>query len=254
MLPLLVPLNTSMLATLLRTGASQSGSEALVIHRKSTEVDLDALDNVLPFVGKRTIIPRCGDAIPSTSWGSNLHHLLIPAAWESFRQETFAKTGNHCEICGWWNGLDCHELWEYHEPIEGIPSDVCGVQRLVRLMPLCSRCHETYHLGLASMQRRIQQAGDRLGSYNRYTPRETEEYCYLNKENWQRRSRRPWALDLSCMAPGPLIIKRAWHKNEDGTFVGKTQTGQSVTIILGVALQCGKENYPARPPEDGYCE
>lgn len=253
LIPLLVPLHTPILPRLLQAGATQSKSGAAVVRRGSS-IDLRALDDVLPFVAKQTIVPRCGDSIPATSWGSNLNHLLVPDLWEQLRRTTFAETGGHCEICGFWNGLECHELWEYHEPVPGLPEMICGVQRLVRLMPLCTVCHETYHLGLASMQGRIQPAGDRVGAYNRYTPTETKEYCDLNKETWERRSKHPWALDLSCMAPTPLVIRRTWRRNEDGTIVAKTKTGESQTVILGVAWQCGKESYAAVPADEGYFE
>jgi hypothetical protein len=200
LIPLLVPANTPILPILLQAGATQSKSGAPAIRRDS-RIDLRALDDLLPFVAKQTIIPRCGDSIPATSWGSNLHHLLVPNQWHELRRKTFAMTGGHCEICGFWNGLECHELWEYHEPIPGLPETVCGVQRLMRLMPLCTICHETHHLGFASMQGRIQSVADRVGAYNRYTPIETKEYCDLNQQIWERRSQHPWALDLSYMAP-----------------------------------------------------
>lgn len=253
LIPLLVPSDTPILPRLLQAGATQSKSGAPVI-RRGSPVDLQTLDDVLPFVAKQMIVPRCGDSIPATSWGSNLHHLLVPDQWEQLRRKTFAESGGHCEICGFWNGLECHELWEYHEPVLGLSEMVCGVQRLVRLMPLCKACHETYHLGFASMQGRIAPAGGRVGAYNRYTLRETKEYCDLNKENWQRRNEHPWALDLSCMASSPLVIRRTWRRNEDGTTVAKTRLGESQTIILGVAWQCGKESYPAVPTDEGYFE
>jgi hypothetical protein len=248
LIPLLVSVETPRLPILLQSGATQSKSGAPVI-RRGSRIDFRALDDVLPFVAKETITPRCGDSIPSTSWGSNLHHLLVPNQWQDFRRQTFARTAGHCEICGFWNGLECHELWEYHEPIPGLPDTICGVQRLVRLMPLCTICHETYHLGFAGMNGRMQAAGDRVMAYNRFTPTETKEYCDLNKRNWQRRSQYPWALDLSCVSPGPLAIRKTWRRNDDGSISAKTQTGPSVTIILGVAWQCGKEAYSAVPAE-----
>ena len=253
LIPLLVPADTPMLSRLLQSGASQSPSGAPVI-RKGSQIDFQVLDSVLPFAVRQTITPRCGDAIPASSCGSNLCHLLIPSYWETLRQQTLAKTGDHCEICGWWNGLDCHELWEYHEPIAGLPESVCGVQRLLRLLPLCSRCHETYHLGFANVKGRQEKACARLEAYNRYTPYETREYLHLNEEAWKRRSQNHWALDLSCVAPGPLVIQNKCRRGDDNVITIKTRTGESHTILLGVAWQCGKESYPAIPIEAGYFE
>ncbi len=252
-LPLFVSSNTPLLATLLRAGACQSKSGALAI-RKGSPIDFQVLDSVLPFVARQSVTPRCGDSIPASSWGSNLHHLLAPACWETLRQQTFARTGNHCEICGFWDGLECHELWEYHELLPDTPKDVCGVQRLVRLMPLCTRCHQTYHLGLAGVRGRQEIACSRLGAYNRYTPEETREYLHFIIEAWKRRNNNHWALDLSCLAPGPLIIQEKWQRGDQGEITIKTKTGESHTILLGVAWRHGRESYPEIPPESGYDE
>lgn len=129
MIPLLVSVDAPILPMLLQAGAAQTQIGAPVI-RRGSQINFRAPDSVLPFVAKGTVVPSCGDSIPATSWGSNLRNLLIPDQWEKLRRSTFARTGGHCEICGFWKGLECHELWEYHEPAPGLPETVCGVQRL----------------------------------------------------------------------------------------------------------------------------
>ena len=219
----------------------------------ATRIHFNVLDDFLPLVGRQVITPLLGDLIPPTSWGSSLFNLLTPGCWELLRAQTFAKTGGHCEICGSTGQLECHESWEYHEPIpDHLEKGGVGVQRLVRLMALCSECHDTQHLGLANVKRIFPKVIDRVQSYNRWTASEGRRYWDFLEARSRRRSRCLWALDLSRMAETPLMVKGNWRMGSDGWLSAKTKTGESTTLIFGAGWRRGDVSYPAMSTDAGY--
>lgn len=211
------------------------------------------LDPYLPHVAKRVIKPLLGDMIPSSSWGSSLANLLTKTSWDELRATTFIQYGNRCEICGSSSDLECHEYWEYHEPIiEGH----FGIQRLVRLMALCSDCHDVHHLGLMNVQGRLKWALDRLGAINRWTESEIKDYYRFVGGRFERRSEYPWALDLSIIGDTLLRVKGSWKLQEGGTILGKTATGETETLLLGVQWRFAREEtiHEAINAQDAYFE
>lgn len=250
-LPLLVP-DGSVVPKLVAAGAETS--QGAVFIRYGAAIDFAALHDFLPFVAQNAIVPRMGDLIPRTSWGSNLNNLLTRSCWNQFRKRTFSLTAYRCEICGSPEKLECHEVWEYHDPLPDAQPDTCGVQRLVRLMALCDLCHETYHLGLANVKRRLHIAGERVRAYNRWKPSEIGEYMNLIMFRWQQRNQCSWVLDLSCVNGLPLIVEGKWGLQDDGFLRGRTRMGQSQTLILGAAWEHAGVSHPALPPDVGYCE
>jgi hypothetical protein len=178
---------------------------------------------------------------------------LVNSFWQSLRQQTFAKTGNHCEICGSWNGLECHELWEYHEPTARFAKQgIAGVQRLIELMPLCNRCHETYHFGLAGKKNRSEIVASRIAGYNRYRPDEISEYLAFLIKSWRRRNNYRWVLDLSVLSPLQLSIQERWVTDEDGALTTITERATSNTGLLGIPWRRGEQSFAAIPAEQGY--
>ena len=93
-------------------------SEAGAYIEKRSSKALADLTNVLPSRLSELMI---GQAIPSTSWGANLHNLLSDTDWNALRASTFAASCYRCGICGTSNGLECHELWRYDEPFPRTP-------------------------------------------------------------------------------------------------------------------------------------
>lgn len=250
-LPLLVP-DGSVVPKLIAAGAETSQGTAFI--RYGAPIDFDALDEFLPFVARRVVMPRLGDLIPGTSWGSSLNNLLTRPCWTELRKRTFSIFGNRCEICGSAEDLECHELWEYYDPLPKAPPNTCGVQKLVHLMALCHLCHETYHLGLANVKGRLYIAGERVRAYNRWNSSEIREYVKFIMDRWQRRNQFTWVLDLSCVNGLPLIVEREWRVESDGFLQGQTRTGESQTLILGAAWERDGVSYPILPTEVGYCE
>ena len=234
-LPLLVP-DPSALPRLLSAGAEQGAKGAYI--RRELKIDFVALDNHLPFVARQVIVPMIGDLIPETSWGSSLANLLTKGCWDKLRQRTFALTGHGCEICGSARKLECHELWEYHEPLpEYAAKNACGVQRLLKLIALCSACHETHHLGFANARGRFETVGERITAYNRWSQEEFKQYVEFLYARYERRSTCSWVLDVSCVAEGGFVVQGKWRLQDNGFLCCDTHTGTSETMLLGVRWQ-----------------
>ena len=76
--------------------------------------------------------------VPYPTKNINLHRRLTPYRWRKLSKETYAKAGGVCEICATaYPRLECHEDWEF--------DDFRGIQRLKRLMAICTLCHRSIH-------------------------------------------------------------------------------------------------------------
>jgi hypothetical protein len=135
-----------------------------------------------------------------------LARMLTKSSWAALRGDVLPKTGGRCEMCGTGGDMECHELWEYHEPTGDWP----GVQRLQGIIALCKPCHETHHLGYADARGRLGATLERLAASNRWSMDETRDYAGFLRERQERRSKFQWVLDVAAIArPGRVLrVKR----------------------------------------------
>jgi hypothetical protein len=97
--------------------------------------------------------------LPSTTWGSNVRGLLSGKQWDAIRLPVCAAARNRCEVCGRTGRRqdgrvhrpDCHEVWAFEV------RDGRNVQRLARLIALCSACHSLQHMGRDAAQDRSER-------------------------------------------------------------------------------------------------
>ena len=133
--------------------------------------------------------------VPQTSWGRNIRALVDKDTWRAFcREHIYASTGSLCLICGgrgpqW--PVEADEVWRF--------DDAAGVQRLHGIVPLCPACHEVRTAGLATANGRAQAAATHLAWVERITVSEARKRIQSSLDEWQLRSRRTWAIDLSYM-------------------------------------------------------
>src|SRR3546814_4388402 len=78
--------------------------------------------------------------------------MLSTRSWKLLRDVVIARVGG-CEDCGSRANTECHELWSYDEDL--------AVQKLAGFRAVCKDCHETYHLGYASVRDRYAVAFQR---------------------------------------------------------------------------------------------
>ncbi|MGF6534948.1 hypothetical protein P3T20_005762 [Paraburkholderia sp. GAS206C] len=207
---------------------------------RESGADLPSIDDFLPYAAKRSVRPFLADSIPETSWGSSLSNLLTWPCWNRLRQSAFVETGHRCLLCGTAGKLDCHEIWKYYEPTKGGKihrGALCGVQRLVKLIPVCADCHETFHLGLAGIRGRLNIAVERVAALYRLSDDEREAYFAMVKEDWYRRNEFSWALDVSVVGTSLLEIKPEWELQPDGSLSATQKYGTSHTFVLGAPWQ-----------------
>jgi hypothetical protein len=225
-------------------------------------VDFEHLDHLLPYVARRSIKPLFGDLIPYSSWASNLSRLLTRSSWDRIRRPIIEASGHRCEICGAKESgkeIDCHEQWEYHEPIF---AGKRGIQKLVGLWVMCADCHATMHL-TRSNSGRGSDALERLRRIGRMSEREVQAYRAFVFDRLDKRSKVNWVLDVSSLAgPEPLVVHSAWTLDAEGLLnrdnqVNEEKTIRSQTMLLGAAWTFSVKDspiYPARAVEDGYYE
>jgi hypothetical protein len=140
----------------------------------------------------RPEVPRLTvELVPSTAWGSNVRSRVRPSVWDRLRRAAYAAAGHRCECCEATGRLEAHEVWEY--------DDAGRIQRLVRLLALCPRCHQVKHYGRPTGGRKA-DALAQLCRVNSWTKAQALAHVAEAFEVWRRRSAAPWTVDLSVLS------------------------------------------------------
>ena len=99
-----------------------------------------------------------------------------------------------------WNTarLEAHERWSYDEETK--------IQKLVRIIALCHRCHSLTHYGLAG-RRQVQKFAEKhLMTVNGWTEEQVSEHCNEQMSLWRERSKYHWKLDVSLITDSGLEV------------------------------------------------
>jgi len=142
--------------------------------------------------------PLTIELVPKTAWFENLRSRMTTLEWDRVRKNSYKLANYQCEICGG-KGIDqgfnwpveCHEVWEY--------DDASHIQKLVRLIALCPRCHQVKHFGLTQMRGNRRQAIEHLEAVNNWRRDQAENHVVEAFALWEKRSKHPWTLDLSVL-------------------------------------------------------
>jgi hypothetical protein len=141
------------------------------------------------------------ELVPATCWCSNLRSELRPKDWDILRKAAYASTNFHCEVCACKpKKLDAHEVWQY--------DDKNLIQTLVRLQPLCARCHEVKHIGLAEVRGNMSRAVHWLSRVNEWTYPVAMRYVTAQFEIWSHRSKFQWTLDVNYLQGLGIELKK----------------------------------------------
>ena len=120
----------------------------------------------------------------------------------------YRRAGYRCEACGaprdrdarrW---LEAHERWSYQRETRSGRM----IQKLTRLVALCTPCHQATHFGHAQIQGRDQEALAQLCHVNGWTAQQAWEHVDAAFATWQRRSEHTWELDLSMLTDAGVTI------------------------------------------------
>jgi hypothetical protein len=169
------------------------------------------------------------DLIPRTSWFRNVRDAVDPADWDRLRRMVYRRAGLRCEACGARRvQLEAHERFAYDAR--------AGVQRLVRLICLCSACHGVTHFGHTRLRgdAAAQAAINHLQTVTGMDAGETERHIRDAFDLWTRRSQSPWRVDLAVIAAAGIRLREAGH--EGGRADARIRPDPDVTPP------------PARPP------
>jgi hypothetical protein len=157
------------------------------------------------------------DLVPETCWFTNVRSCVSPADWERLRRMIVGRAEERCEICGrgaepdtrrW---LEAHERWTYDE--------LRGVQRLGRLICLCTDCHEVTHFGLAHVRGRDDVALKHLIQVTGLTEPQAEAHVAGAFREWEARSRLQWSLDLSILTDAGVTVQPPPHAHQRAASV-----------------------------------
>lgn len=149
-------------------------------------------------------VPRLAlDLIPSTCWFTNVRSCVTRDDWKRIAMGVKHRAGKVCELCGTKPDpaqklyLDAHERFEYVE----------GVQRLVRLVCACTKCHLALHYGHARATGREDEAREWLAHVNGWDKAAVDAAVDAAFAVWAQRSRQEWTLDLSIIERAGVVVK-----------------------------------------------
>lgn len=144
------------------------------------------------------------DLVPDSCWFTNVRSCVSPQDWERLRRMITRRAGMRCEACGatedrqaqqW---LEAHERWVY--------DSATRVQRLARLICLCTECHRVTHFGYAQVRGLESEALAHLIKVAKMHPLEARRHIDDAFALWRVRSSTAWALDLSILTNAGITI------------------------------------------------
>lgn len=200
-----------------RTGSSSAGPDMAAL------AGWMPLPELLPGEDRQFGSGLFVDLIPASCWFTNVRSCITGKDWDRVRRMVYARAGQRCEACGgqrdrdakvW---LEAHERWEYDE--------ATSMQRLRRLVCLCTRCHESTHYGRATVYRYDGRALAHLMSVNRWSERTAQRHIEAAFDEWDRRNTRDWTLDLSMLTAAGVTLAGPPQARQHRTIANETLHG-----------------------------
>lgn len=210
------------------TGAFEHLGAWRIPHQEGLE--LRRLKPWLPVVAQPTIVPRIGELIPASSWGSSLANLMSHRDWEALRRREFVRTSGRCQLCGSARQSELHEEWRYEDPAR---TSTFGKQVLERLIVVCQPCHHTHHLGLAQSRGFLSAAQNRMARLNRLTLKESNIVVGALFARYEARSKVFWDLDVTVAALPAIKLRVGWSTVHDSFL---SPRGGAPISIAGLAI------------------
>lgn len=137
------------------------------------------------------------DLIPSSSWFINVREYVDTVDWERIKEMCKKRAGYKCELCkskpnySEKNYLECHERFLYDKNTK--------IQKLLRFICVCSKCHEVIHFGLSQVRGCDEEARAHLMKVNKWDINRASEHIANRFRLWEIKSEMSWELDLSML-------------------------------------------------------
>jgi hypothetical protein len=146
------------------------------------------------------------DLVPSSCWFTNVRSCVAPRDWERLRRMITRRAGMRCEACGAVEDRDAKRWLEAHE--RWVYDDTARVQRLKRLICLCTDCHTVTHYGYAQVRGLESKAFAHLVKVTGMSRAEARRHIDMAFTLWDLRSATTWTLDLSILTDAGITLKR----------------------------------------------
>jgi hypothetical protein len=158
------------------------------------------------------------DLIPSSCWFSNVRYCIHPSDWDRVRKYIYERVNYICECCGINTKennvqLDAHERWFY--------DDETYTQKLVRIVALCSDCHQSTHIGYAKIKGKEKEAIMHLQKVRNMTDEECHAHITEAYKIWNFRNKIDWNLDISLIENNHIKIANHIETKERQNFSSK---------------------------------
>ena len=137
------------------------------------------------------------DLIPASCWFTNVRSCVDARDWDRLRRMVYGRAATTCEACGANEDpaagvrMEAHERWAY--------DGSAGIQRLTRLVCLCSPCHQATHYGIAQVNGHAEEALQQLMDVNDWDRSAARRHVKAAAQLWTKRSRLDWELDLTML-------------------------------------------------------
>ncbi|QFU90931.1 DUF5710 domain-containing protein [Amycolatopsis sp. YIM 10] len=166
------------------------------------------------------------DLVPKSCWFTNVRYCISERDWERVRRMLLGRAGHRCEVCQreedrevrrW---LEAHERWSFDWSAR--------VQKLVRLICLCTDCHQATHYGLAQVRGQDAAAFEHLRAVTGWSEQDTQAHIEGAFEVWAQRSQVDWHLDLSMLTgAGIALAKPPAAATRTGIAIEELRAGRS---------------------------
>ena len=137
------------------------------------------------------------DLIPQQSWFQSVRECIDSVDWERIKEMSKKRANFRCELCGaspnykLKNYLECHERFLYDKDN--------GIQKLVRFVCLCTKCHHVTHWGLSIVEGRTEATCKHLMEVNKWDEERVSEHVKNRFEQWEIKNGMTWSIDLSIL-------------------------------------------------------
>ena len=138
------------------------------------------------------------ELVPKTAFYKNIRSKVFHCDWDKIRKFVYKRANYKCEICGGQGDkhpVECHEIWYYYDAGFGSKA----LQRLIKFIALCPKCHQVKHFGLSQIRGLEDEAEEHLKEIDGWDGEQAIEYIDDCFETWGERSQVEWKLDISYL-------------------------------------------------------
>lgn len=144
------------------------------------------------------------ELVPKRIWRINLRSAqgLGEARWDTLRRKLMHDDAKYA-ICGGTDRLQGHEVWEYTDRSRE------SVAKLIRVEPVCAKCHAVHHWGRTKQlaargaieHSRYLALRKHFRTVNRCSQRDMDRHIDRSFRIWHTRNERNWRVDWGDFAP-----------------------------------------------------